>query len=45
MGGAFGLSAKTRLEMYVLTKGKPKMFVQDNGVHREFCERCGGFGL
>jgi hypothetical protein len=43
MGGAFGLTAKTPLKMYELTKGTPKIFIQDNGVRREFCDNCGSF--
>jgi hypothetical protein len=43
MGGAFGLTAKVPLIMYELTDGSPKIFVQDNGVRREFCGNCGAF--
>jgi hypothetical protein len=44
MGGAFGLTAKTPLEKFKYMAGsKPKVFIQDNGVHREFCENCGAF--
>lgn len=44
MGGAFGLTAKTPIEMFKYMAGcKPKVFVQDNGVHREFCDNCGSF--
>ncbi|KAJ9610867.1 hypothetical protein H2200_005644 [Cladophialophora chaetospira] len=44
MGGAFGLTAKTPLDKFKYMGGsKPKLFVQDNGVHREFCENCGAF--
>ena len=44
MGGAFGLTAKTPIDMFKYMAGcKPKLFVQDNGVHREFCENCGAF--
>lgn len=45
MGGAFGLTAKITLSMFKYMPGspKPKLFVQDNGVHREFCDNCGSF--
>ena len=44
MGGAFGLTAKTPIDMFQYMAGcKPKVFVQDNGVHREFCDNCGAF--
>ena len=43
MGGAFGLTAKVPLRMYELTHGSPKIFIQENGVRREFCDNCGGF--
>jgi hypothetical protein len=43
MGGAFGLTAKVPLNMYELTDGSPKIFIQDNGVRREFCGNCGVF--
>jgi hypothetical protein len=42
-GGAFGLTAKTAIDTFKATKGTPKIFVQENGVHREFCENCGVF--
>lgn len=42
-GGAFGLTAKCPIAAYKLTSGSPKLFVQDNGVHREFCSNCGSF--
>ena len=29
--------------MYELTHGSPKIFIQENGVRREFCDNCGGF--
>ncbi|KAL1581681.1 hypothetical protein WHR41_09611 [Cladosporium halotolerans] len=41
-GGAFGLTAKTAKEnLKYTTSTTPKVFVQDNGVHREFCGQCG----
>jgi len=44
MGGAFGLTAKVPLSMFKYMGGcKPKVFIQDNGVHREFCVECGAF--
>lgn len=43
MGGAFGLTAKVPIDMFKLEKGKPKVFIQDNGVRREFCQNCGSF--
>ena len=44
MGGAFGLTAKTPIHMFRYTGGaNPKIFVADNGVHREFCENCGAY--
>ncbi|KAK5077323.1 hypothetical protein LTR51_003012 [Lithohypha guttulata] len=44
LGGAFGLTAKTPIDMFkYTTSDKPKLFVQDNGVHREFCDNCGAF--
>lgn len=42
-GGDFGLTAKVPIVTYNLTQGSPKMFVQENGVHREFCHTCGSF--
>ena len=42
-GGAFGLTAKIPLEMVEVTKGSHKVFIQDNRVHREFCDNCGAF--
>ena len=29
--------------MYELTDGSPELFIQDNGVRREFCGNCGSF--
>ena len=44
MGGAFGLTAKTPIEMFKYMGGcNPKIFVADNGVHREFCDNCGAY--
>jgi len=44
MGGAFGLTAKTPIDMFKYTsEAKPTLYVQNNGVHREFCEVCGAF--
>lgn len=43
MGGAFGLTAKVPLTMFELTDGSPKLFIQANGVRREFCDNCGSF--
>lgn len=45
MGGAFGLTAKTPIDMFKYMPGSPqaKLFIQDNGVHREFCDNCGSF--
>lgn len=44
MGGAFGLTAKVPLDMFKFFGGaKPKVFVADNGVYREFCDECGAF--
>lgn len=43
MGGAFGLTAKTPIEMFEITEGKSRVYIQDNGVRREFCENCGAF--
>ncbi|KAL1582136.1 hypothetical protein WHR41_09368 [Cladosporium halotolerans] len=43
-GGAFGLTAKTAKDnLKYTTSTTPKIFVQDNGVHREFCGECGVF--
>ena len=42
-GGEFGLTAKVPKDTFSITKGKSKTFVQDNGVHREFCDNCGVF--
>lgn len=44
MGGAFGLTAKTPIQMFKYMGGSnPKIYVADNGVHREFCENCGTY--
>lgn len=43
-GGAFGLTAKVAKDALKYAGGSnAKIFVQDNGVHREFCENCGVF--
>ncbi|KAL4938885.1 hypothetical protein BDV06DRAFT_199990 [Aspergillus oleicola] len=42
-GGNYGLTAKISKDALNITAGKTKEFVADNGVHREFCDKCGSF--
>ncbi|RTE80654.1 hypothetical protein BHE90_004853 [Fusarium euwallaceae] len=42
-GTNFGLTTKVPVEGFRYSHGKPKIFKQDNGVAREFCETCGVF--
>ncbi|KAJ9623654.1 hypothetical protein H2203_005916 [Taxawa tesnikishii (nom. ined.)] len=43
-GGNYGLTSKVGLDAFKYTsEKKPKLFVQENGVHREFCDDCGSF--
>ncbi|KAL4910535.1 hypothetical protein BDW74DRAFT_141375 [Aspergillus multicolor] len=42
-GTNYGLTAKIPKDSLHITAGKAKEFVQENGVHREFCDNCGSF--
>ncbi|KAJ3546188.1 hypothetical protein NM208_g2118 [Fusarium decemcellulare] len=42
-GTNFGLTTKVAVDGFSYDQGKPRVFKQDNGVTREFCENCGAF--
>ncbi|KAM5370870.1 hypothetical protein ACJZ2D_008303 [Fusarium nematophilum] len=42
-GTNFGLTTKVPLNGFEYEKGEPKLFMQENGVTREFCTTCGTF--
>ncbi|KAH7265947.1 Mss4-like protein [Fusarium solani] len=42
-GTNFGLTTKVPVEGFEYSHGKPRVFKQNNGVTREFCETCGVF--
>ncbi|KAL4810650.1 Mss4-like protein [Aspergillus unguis] len=42
-GTNYGLTAKIPKDALKVTSGQTKEFIQDNGVHREFCDNCGSF--
>ncbi|KAJ9132333.1 hypothetical protein NKR23_g11280 [Pleurostoma richardsiae] len=42
-GTNFGLTTKVPLSSFRYEHGKPKLFRQDNGVTREFCDNCASF--
>ncbi|KUI65558.1 Glutathione-dependent formaldehyde-activating enzyme [Cytospora mali] len=42
-GTNYGLTAKIPIDSFKYSKGEPKLFKQDNGVVRDFCNNCGSF--
>lgn len=44
-GTNYGLTIKVPKDTFAYTQGKPKEHVSDYGLHREFCDTCGGFIL
>lgn len=42
-GTNYGLTTKVPLDGFKYVEGKPKRFMQENGVTREFCDNCGVF--
>ncbi|TPX08095.1 uncharacterized protein E0L32_010162 [Thyridium curvatum] len=42
-GTPFGTTTKVPLDGFKYEQGKPKLYKQDNGVIREFCDNCGVF--
>lgn len=39
-GTNYGLTTKVPVDAFKYESGKPKLFKQDNGVVREFCDNC-----
>ncbi|KAJ9160690.1 DUF636-domain-containing protein [Coniochaeta hoffmannii] len=42
-GANYGLTTKVPLDSFKYDSGKPKLYKQDNGVIREFCDNCGAY--
>ncbi|KAK3326003.1 Mss4-like protein [Apodospora peruviana] len=42
-GTNFGLTAKIPIQSFKYESGSPKLYKQDNGVIREFCDNCGAY--
>ncbi|KAI9148028.1 hypothetical protein HJFPF1_11849 [Paramyrothecium foliicola] len=42
-GTNFGLTTKLAVDSFKYKEGKPKLFKQENGVTREFCDNCGAY--
>ncbi|KAL2289164.1 hypothetical protein FJTKL_02961 [Diaporthe vaccinii] len=42
-GTNYGLTSKIPIESFEYSQGEPKLYKQDNGVVREFCDNCGSF--
>ncbi|PNP43665.1 hypothetical protein TGAMA5MH_04637 [Trichoderma gamsii] len=42
-GTNYGLTTKIPIDGFKYEKGNPKLFKQENGVVREFCDECGSF--
>ncbi|RKU41909.1 hypothetical protein DL546_005503 [Coniochaeta pulveracea] len=42
-GTNYGLTTKVPLEGFKYDQGEPKLYKQDNGVIREFCDNCGAY--